>query len=264
MAREDKAAVPVRALPHPVSCGPMLSNVRIVLIGTSHPGNIGAAARAMKTMNLGRLYLVAPQDYPCAEATARASGADDVLARARVCADLDEALAGCRFVVGTSARRRSLRWPEFDPRQCAERLMEEAAGGEVAVLFGRERTGLTNTELERCHALVCIPANPDYSSLNLAAAVQVIAYELAMAVRAPQPPPAGAGEQAPPATADELNRFYTHLEQVLVQTEFLDPAEPKQLMRRLKRLFNRARPDTVEMNILRGILTAVQRSLGRR
>jgi len=245
----------------------MLSNVRIVLIGTSHPGNIGAAARAMKTMNLARLYLVAPQDYPCAEATARASGADDVLARAQVCADLDEALAGCRFVVGTSARRRSLRWPEFDPRQCAERLMEEAAGGDVAILFGRERTGLTNTELERCHALVSIPANPDYSSLNLAAAVQVIAYELTMAARMPElqeTPSGGGSDQEAPATADELNRFYIHLQQVLVQTEFLDPEEPKQLMRRLKRLFNRARPDKVEMNILRGILTAVQRSLGWR
>jgi TrmH family RNA methyltransferase len=244
----------------------MLSNVRIVLIGTSHPGNIGAAARAMKTMNLGRLYLVAPQDYPCAEATARASGADDVLARAQVCADLDEALAGCRFVVGTSARRRSLRWPEFDPRECGERVMAEAAGGEVAILFGRERTGLTNSELERCHALVTIPANPDYSSLNLAAAVQVITYELTMAARTPEAgiPPSAIGDQEAPATADDLNRFYTHLEQVLVETEFLDPDEPKQLMRRLKRLFNRARPDKVEMNILRGILTAVQRSLGRR
>ncbi len=242
----------------------MLSNVRIVLVGTSHPGNIGAAARAMKTMNLARLYLVAPQDYPCAEATARASGADDVLANARVCTDLDEALAGCRFVVGTSARRRKLRWPEFEPRECGERVAEEAAAGEVAVLFGRERTGLTNTELERCHALVCIPANPEYSSLNLAAAVQIIAYELALATRVPEAAASGAEKPEQPATADDMARFYDHLEQVLVQTEFLDPEEPKQLMRRLKRLYNRARPNTVEMNILRGILTAVQRSIGRR
>ena len=162
----------------------MLSRIRIVLIGTTHPGNIGAVARAMKNMCLEQLVLVAPKIYPSAEATARASGADDLLGSARVCDSLDQALAGCRLVVGTSARLRSVRWPQVDPRQCAERLLDElSADGEVAVLFGRESSGLSNTELDRCHYLVHIPANPDYASLNLAQAAQVIGYELRMAAK---------------------------------------------------------------------------------
>ena len=159
--------------------------VRIVLVSTSHPGNIGAAARAMKTMCLDRLCLVRPASFPSAEASARASGAADVLQRAAVVADLDEALDGCRFVVGASARQRALPWPLLGPRDCARRVIAEAAHGEVAVVFGNEQSGLSNEELQRCHVLTQIPANPDYSSLNLAMAVQVLAYELRIAAEIP-------------------------------------------------------------------------------
>lgn len=238
----------------------MLTNVRIVLVETSHPGNIGAAARAMKTMGLRSLWLVRPAQFPHADATARASGADDVLAEARVCASLSEALAGCRLVAGASARQRRLAWPEAGPREAAPRLVAEADEGPVALVFGRESSGLTNDELAHCHLLVHIPANPDYSSLNLAAAVQVLSYELAIATsRGALPQVAADAEQPVPVGADQMARFYEHLERVLIELEFLDPQHPKHLMRRLKRLFNRARPDETEMNVLRGILTAVQR-----
>jgi TrmH family RNA methyltransferase len=234
-----------------------LANLRIVLVGTTHPGNIGASARAMKNMGLERLVLVAPSCFPHADATARASGADDILANARVVARLDDALMGCGLVFGASARRRTLPWPEVDPHQCALRAVSASAHGEVALVFGRERAGLTNEELDRCHFLVHIPANPHYRSLNLAAAVQVLAYEVRMAAREE---PAGAippwtSAQAP---ADEMERLYRHLEEVLVETGFLDPDNPRFLMRRLRRLFNRARPDCQEVNILRGILAAIQ------
>ncbi len=233
----------------------MLENIRIVLINTSHPGNIGAAARAMKTMGLGRLYLVQPEQYPNAEATSRASGADDLLARAQVCATLEEALAGCRWVVGLSARERRLAVPPMHPRACAEQLRAEAAEGEVALLFGRERSGLSNEELDRCHALVHIPANPDYSSLNLAAAVQVMAYELRVAALGEAP--AGAAE--PAAAAEALELLYEHFERAMVGTGFLDPENPRLLLRRLRRLFNRARLEPEEVAILRGFLTSVER-----
>lgn len=232
----------------------MKSNIRIVLVNTSHPGNIGAAARAMKTMCLERLYLVQPMHFPCAQATARASGADDVLARAVVCGDLDTALAGCRWTVGTSARSRRLEWPPMPPRECARTLMDESREGEVALVFGREHSGLTNEELQRCHHLVHIPANPSFSSLNLAAAVQVLSYEIMMADEVTH------ATQTPRdlATADEMASFYGHLEQTLVDLEFLDPNHPRKLMGRLRRFFNRARPDRTEMNILRGILSSAQ------
>jgi TrmH family RNA methyltransferase len=229
--------------------------VRIVLVNTSHPGNIGAAARAMKNMGLEELFLVDPQVFPSAEATARASGADDLLAGA-VCADtLEAALADCGLVVGASARNRTLPVPMLDPRECAELVMQQPAGTRAAVLFGRERTGLTNAELDRCHYLVRIPANPDYPSLNLAAAVQVITYELRMA--------AGEALQRQEnryrfATDEEMERFYRHLEETLIAVGFLDAGNPRQLLRRLRRLFARARPNHNEVNILRGILTAVQ------
>ncbi|MCG5499804.1 tRNA (cytosine(32)/uridine(32)-2'-O)-methyltransferase TrmJ [Ectothiorhodospira lacustris] len=234
----------------------LLNPVRIVLVNTSHPGNVGGVARAMKNMGLSDLRLVTPQDYPSAEATARASGADDLLARARVVDDLDEALAGCRLVLGTSARQRTLRWPELDPRQAAARLLEVVPTGPVAVLFGRERTGLTNEELDRCQALIHIPANPEYSSLNLAAAVQVLSYELRMAAlaHAPASAPAPTGGELP-ASHEELERLYAHLEETLLLLEFLDPDNPRHLMRRLRRLFAKADPTINEVNILRGILT---------
>lgn len=234
----------------------MLNDVRIVLVQTSHPGNIGAAARAMKNMCLEQLRLVRPARFPSAEATARASGADDLLARAVCCDTLEEAVADCGFVVGASARLRSLPWPEFNPRACAERVLAESARAPVALVFGREQSGLTNEELERCHALVHIPSNPDYASLNLAQAVQVLTYELHMASLA------GAWQGSPPefpvCTAADMERFFAHLEQTVIDLEFLDPQRPGQLMRRLRRLFQRAQPDTNEMNILRGILGAAQ------
>lgn len=237
-----------------------LERIRVVLVNTSHPGNIGAAARAMKTMGLRSLYLVEPKDFPNAEATARASGADDVLAAATVCADLDSALAGCHWVVGASARLRSIPVPPATPREYASQAVQEAGAGEVAVVLGREQSGLTNAELDRCHALVHIPTDGDYGSLNLAAAVQVLAYELRMAHLGQWQPPPEVGEQTPPAGHDDIERFYTHLEQTLVELEFLNPDNPRQLMRRLRRLFGRVRLDQNELNILRGILSAAQKA----
>lgn len=229
---------------------------RIVLVNTSHPGNIGAAARAMKNMGLSELCLVDPRQYPCAEATARASGADDLLAAARCLTCLEEAIADSVLVIGASARSRSLPVPMLDPRSCAELVHRQADASRVAILFGRERTGLTNEELDRCHHLVQIPSNPDYPSLNIAAAVQVIAYELRMALPGQAP---AVEPEADYATTDQLEQFYAHLEQTLVELEFLDPDNPRQLMRRLRRLFSRARPDRNEINILRGILTAARK-----
>ena len=245
--------------------------VRVVLVDTSHSGNIGATARAMKNMGLQRLYLVNPKMFPHADATARASGADDVLAQATVCATLDEALAGCTLAVGASARLRNLHVPLLDPRQCAEQLLTEVtndANTECAIVFGREHSGLTNDELGRCHHLVHIPSNPEYSSLNLAAAVQVVSYELRMAsiaaaesLTANSKPVADASLEVaePLAPAEDMARFYEHLEQTLVDIEFLDPKNPRIMMQRLRRLFNRVRPNVTEMNILRGILTAAQK-----
>ncbi|NNG11712.1 MAG: tRNA (cytosine(32)/uridine(32)-2'-O)-methyltransferase TrmJ [Halobacteria archaeon] len=236
----------------------MLSNIRVILLNTSHPGNIGAAARAMKTMGLEDLRLVNPKQFPHAEATARASGADDLLARAGVYTRLEEALQGCRLVIGASARARSIPCPILDPRECARQVRTESEHGPVAVLFGCERSGLSNAEMDRCHALVRIPASDAYSSLNLAAAVQVICYELFAAHVTSEAPEGDADADHGPVGADEMERFYEHLERTMVELGFLDPANPRQLMRRLRRLFNRARPDENEMNILRGILTAAQ------
>jgi tRNA (cytidine32/uridine32-2'-O)-methyltransferase len=236
----------------------MLSNVRIVLVETTHPGNIGAAARAMKNMGLSRLVLVNPRQFPHADATARASGADDVLATATVCATLDEALSDCGLVIGASARSRRLDAPQLDPRQSAQRILEETQATQAAVLFGREHAGLTNEELSRCHYHMSIPSNPDYSSLNVAAAVQVLAYELRMASGEGREAAAGGEPREAPAPAEQMERFYAHLKETLVEIGFLDPDNPRIMMRRLRRLFNRARPDAVELNILRGILTAAQ------
>jgi TrmH family RNA methyltransferase len=236
----------------------MLSDVRIVLSHTSHPGNIGAAARAMKTMGLESLWLVEPKAFPHADATARASGADDVLDRATVCARFGEALAGCTLVLGASARTRSLPCPLLTPRDCARMLAEQADTGPMAVVFGNEQSGLSNAELDRCHYLVQIPANPEYASLNLAAAVQVICYELRLHLLGADT--ATAAPDHVPVGADEMERYYAHLEETLQAIGFLDPANPRHLMRRLRRLYNRARPNGNEINILRGILTAVQQS----
>lgn len=232
-----------------------LSNIQIVLVETSHPGNIGAAARAMKTMGLTNLRLVSPQDYPSAEATARASGASDLLAAARVFADLEAAVADCGLVIGASARLRSIPWPLVNARDAAARAAADSDRTQVAILFGRERTGLSNNELERCHQLLNIPSNPAYSSLNLAASVQVVCYELRMAAGVDSLP---SDADSPPASGAEMEALYRHLEDTLLATGFLDPAAPRQLMRRLRRLFNRAGLEQLEVNILRGILASAQ------
>ncbi|MGQ0656510.1 MAG: RNA methyltransferase [Chromatiales bacterium] len=233
--------------------------VRIVLVEPTHPGNIGAAARAMRTMGLARLALVRPSQFPCAQATAMAAGADDLLVRARVCETLGEALAGCSLVVGTSARARRIPWPVLDPRAAARQVVQAAAAGEVAIVFGREHAGLSNEEVELCQAVVQIPSDPDFSSLNLAAAVQVMAYELRMtSLDSAHAVGDESSRDSLPATSDELARLYAHFEATLVQVGFLDPEKPRRLMRRLRRLFNRAGLDQNEVNILRGFLTAVQ------
>ena len=228
--------------------------VRIILVGTTHPGNIGAVARAMKNMGLRELVLVNPRYFPHADATARASGAEDVLAAARVVDRLDDALVGCHFAAGASARSRTIEWPTFQPRECAARLIEENAGGDVAVVFGPEKTGLSNDDLDRCQALLTIPADPSFSSLNIAMAAQVICYEIRLAtLELPEP----TAPEMPQATAEEMEYFFRHLEEVLTDQRFLDPENPRTLMRRLRRLFFKASPDKNEINILRGILTAV-------
>lgn len=238
-----------------------LARIRIVLINTTHPGNIGAAARAMKVMGLSSLQLVTPKIYPSADATARASGADELLQRAVVHDSLDSALEGCCLVLGTSARLRSLPMPMLDARKATEQALDEAGSHDVAFLFGRERHGLTNEEMQRCQYLVNIPSNPEYSSLNLAQAVQIIAYELRVTALG------GAGVSIPPldwepVDDEQLEGFFRHLEQTLLDIRFLNPQQPRRLMMRLRRLYNRARPDQNEINILRGILKASQDTSG--
>ncbi len=236
-------------------------NVRIVRVGTTHPGNIGATARALKNMGLSDLALVRPKYFPHDDATARASGAEDLLQEALVCEHLEEALADCTWVAGTSARSRSIGWPSMTPRQCAERMLEESRSGKPAIVFGPEKSGLTNEDLDRCHTLLTIPTNPEFSSLNLAMAVQVATYELRVAsMGAEEPAETGHDEHVPLATGEELEHFYAHLERVVTDVRFLDPENPRHLMRRLRRLFSRAMPDQNEVNILRGILAAVERS----
>jgi TrmH family RNA methyltransferase len=232
-------------------------SIRIVLVGTTHPGNIGASARAMKNMGVTDLALANPRYFPHEEATARASGAADVLERATVVESLSEAIADCVYVVGTSARARAIDWPSMEPRACAAKLRAEAQRGPVAVVFGPEKSGLSNADLDLCDTLLTIPTDPDFSSLNLAMAVQVVSYEL----RAAQEPAIDPEERSgtPLATSGDVERFYEHLERVLTDIGFLDPDNPRHLMRRLRRLFIRARPDQNEINILRGILTAVER-----
>lgn len=218
----------------------------------------------MKNMGLSRLVLVSPADFPSPEASARASGADDVLAGAQVVSTLEDALVGCTLVIGTSARSRSLPWPMLEPRECGTEVIGRAAQGEqVALVFGREHAGLTNEELQRCHYHVHIPSNPDFSSLNLAAAVQVLSYEVRTAWLAQASQPEKTEKDEPVeelATMDEMERFYGHLEDTLVQIGFLDPSRPKHLMPRLRRLFGRSSVNRSEMSILRGILTETQKA----
>lgn len=234
-----------------------LHAIRTVLVNPTHPGNMGGTARALKNMGLQQLYLVAPLDFPSPDATARAADAVDVLERAVVCTQLDQAIGACHFVVGTTARARRIGWPTLEPAACAKRLLEEGARGPVAMLFGQERTGLTNAELDRCHALVHIPTSTVYPSLNLVCAVQILAYEIYRTANLDAI--ASRMTDDVPATDEQMGLFYRHLEKVLLSTGFLDPNNPRLLLRRLRRLFNRARPDQNEVNILRGILTSVER-----
>lgn len=235
-------------------------NIRIVLVNSSHPGNIGAAARAMKNMGLSQLVLVAPRDFPSPKAEWRAANAKDLLEQVTTVDSLEEAVADCGLVVGTSARERRIPWPLLTPRECGAKSLAEAPTHPVAIVFGREDRGLSNEELQLCHYHLHIPANPDYSALNLAAAVQVICYELRMALLEKM---AGApihydDWDVPPAKHNDLELYYQHLEDTLVTLDFLDRDNPRQTMTRLRRLFNRVRLDEMELSILRGILTAMQ------
>lgn len=236
----------------------MTAPIRFVLVETSHPGNIGAVARAMKNMGLADLVLVNPREFPHVEATTRASGADDLLARARVVPTLEAAIEGCSLVLATTARTREQHFRIHEAREAAGRLVAEAAasGSPAAVIFGTERFGLSNEHLLRAHALLRIPANPEYESLNLAMAAQLIAYEIRMAQRdAPVIPP----RDAPLATPEDMERLFRHLEEVMQEVDFRDRTQSgTRLMARIRRMFNRAELDANEVNILRGILTAVQ------
>jgi TrmH family RNA methyltransferase len=237
----------------------VLTSIRFVLVETSHPGNIGAVARAMKNMGLSELVLVKPREFPHPEATARASGADDVLASARVVETLPEAIADCGLVFATTARTREQFFRVVDAREAAERMVAEARGesGVVAVVYGTERYGLSNEQLLAAHALIRIPANPEYESLNLAMAAQLIAYEIRMAALAGALPPVQ--RDAPLATPEALEHFFTHLEEVMNEADFRDRTQSgTHLMGRIRRMFGRAELDANEVNILRGILAAVQ------
>ncbi len=236
----------------------MLQNIRVVLVETSHPGNIGAVARAMKNMCLSQLVLVRPKVFPSAEATARASGADEILQHTRVVGDLDAAIADCELVVGASARLRRVEWPQLEPKPCAQAVLRAAYSASVAVVFGREKAGLTNDELARCRYLVNIPSNPAYSSLNIAMAVQVVTYEIYAASTAYSAPGAMSDARDERATAEQMQGLFEHLLQTLGDIGFTDPQRSVKLMRRLRRLFHRAELDPKDVNILRGILSAAQ------
>lgn len=237
----------------------MLSHINIVLVGTTHPGNIGAVARAMKNMQMTNLRLVAPKIFPSADATSRASGADDILARAMVCDTLREAIADCQVVFGASARSRTISWPDLTPRQCATEIFHKHPGDKIAIVFGREHSGLTNEELDMCRYLLHIPCNPAFSSLNLAAAVQVICYELFVtAGDLPEHKVIGDRGECPLATAEQMESFYDHLREALIDIDFTQADKSTSIMRRLRRIYNRIELDTKEVDILRGILRMSQ------
>jgi TrmH family RNA methyltransferase len=236
----------------------LLSHIKIVLVETSHSGNIGAVARAMKNMTMTNLCLVKPKLFPCAEATARAAGSDDILARAEVCDSLAEAVADCQLVIGTSARVRTISWPELSPREVAEKVVIPDSQQKVAIVFGRENSGLKNHELDLCQFLLRIPCNSEYSSLNVAAAVQVVCYELFVATGIKNDSTVGDKDEQPLATAAQMELFYEHLHQTLLDIGFLRPDRAKSMMRRLRRIYNRTLLDSKEVDILRGILRMSQ------
>jgi len=246
----------------------MLDSVRIVLVNTSDCRNIGSAARAMKTMGLSQLVLVDPIEMPNGQAQALSAGASDVLANAKVVNTLEEAISDCGLVVGTSARSRTLPWPMLDPRECGEKLISEVSDYPVALVFGRESSGLTNDELQLCHFHVQIPANPEYSSLNLAMAVQTLSYEVRMAYLAEEKKnfennakKTNEDEEYP--VVDETERMFDHFEQALKATGFIVPSHPGLVMTKLRRFINRARPDMKEVKMWRGMLSSVEKSAKR-
>ena len=237
------------------------NKIKIVLVEPSHPGNIGAAARAAKTMCIENLVLVNPAEFPSGQARARATGALDVLERAELYDTLNDAISDCTFVVGSSARQRGLQCPEIAPSELGEKVWQEVASGNVAIVFGRESSGLSNKELDQCHYLTTIPSNWEFSSLNIASAVQVICYEIYKAYLAKTNIHVEAIDEKQDilATAEELEHLLVHMKQVLEEIEFFDPKQPKLLIRRLRQLYSRARLTQVETNILRGILSATQK-----
>ena len=239
-----------------------LDNIKIVLVETSHTGNMGSAARAMKTMGLTNLCLVNPVIKPDSQSISLAAGASDIIKQAQIFSSLEAAVADCSLVIGTSARPRSLQWPNLTPKECGDKIIAEACRhAQVALVFGRERVGLTNDELQKCHFHVSIPANPDYSSLNLAMSVQVLSYEIRMSLLSAQEASIKLDEQDinEYPKDEDIERFYQHLEQTLLQTGFINPHHPGQIMGRLRRLFTRARIEQQELNILRGILTSIDK-----
>lgn len=239
-----------------------LDNIKIVLVETSHTGNMGSAARAMKTMGLTNLCLVNPVIKPDSQSISLAAGASDIIKQAQIFSSLEAAVADCSLVIGTSARARSLQWPNLTPKECGDKIIAEACRhAQVALVFGRERVGLTNDELQKCHFHVSIPANPDYSSLNLAMSVQVLSYEIRMSLLSAQEASIKLDEQDinEYPKDEDIERFYHHLEQTLLHTGFINPHHPGQIMGRLRRLFTRARIEQQELNILRGILTSIDK-----
>jgi len=239
----------------------MLNNVKVVLVGTSHSGNIGSAARAMKVMGLSNLVLVDPQCSVDEQTLALAAGAADIAQNAQVVSTLAEAVEECALVVGSSARSRTLEWPMLEPRECGQKFVEEGQSAPVALVFGRERTGLTNDELQTCHYHVCIPANPEYSSLNLAMAVQTLSYEVRMAYLEREQSQYEPQDAIEYPRHKELELFFAHLEKVAKQTQFISEEQPGKVMNKLRRMFNRARPESQELNILRGILTSIEKRI---
>lgn len=237
----------------------MLDQVRVVLIETSHSGNIGSVARAMKTMGLTQLVLVSPKVDIDGQAIALSAGASDVLANAKIVSTLAEAIADCRLVIGTSHKAKNPDVPVLDPRQAAAKVRDERGNTTAALVFGRESNGMNNEELRLCTYHVCIPANPEYTSLNLAMAVQVLSYELRMTALAAEAQPAAEPDDRVYPTSEQLEGFYQHLEKTLDLTGFIIRAHPGHIMIKLRRLFSRAKPDELELNILRGILTSVQK-----
>ena len=241
----------------------MLENVRIVLVNTSDCRNIGSAARAMKTMGLSQLVLVDPIEMPNGQAQALAAGATDVLANAKVVSTMEEAVKDCGLVVGTSARSRTLPWPMLDPRNCGEKLISEVSDYPVALVFGRESSGLTNEELQLCNFHVQIPANPEYSSLNLAMAVQTLSYEVRMAFLVAENAQFEQQDDQEYPVVEETERMFQHFEEALKATGFIVPSHPGLVMTKLRRFINRARPDTKELKMWRGILSSVEKAAKR-